>query len=55
MYGWKLKGVPSPSFGDRNDGVSIVIGTALLVGGLWFFPVLALGPIVETVIMQDEG
>ncbi len=31
----------------------VVTGTALLVGGLTFLPVLALGPIVEQLIMTS--
>jgi K+-transporting ATPase ATPase A chain len=33
--------------------VGLLVGTVVLVGGLTFFPALALGPIVEHFLMQD--
>jgi K+-transporting ATPase ATPase A chain len=35
--------------------VVLLIGTVLIVGALTFFPVLALGPIVEHFIMTGSG
>ena len=32
--------------------VALLVGTVVLVGGLTFFPVLALGPIAEHIAMQ---
>jgi len=34
--------------------ISLLVGTVLLVGALTFFPALALGPIVEHYLMQDN-
>jgi K+-transporting ATPase ATPase A chain len=49
------KSVP-PSAGtfptDNGLFVALLIGVILIVGGLTFFPVLALGPIVEHTLMQ---
>ena len=35
--------------------VILLVGTVLIVGALTFFPVLALGPIVEHFIMTGSG
>lgn len=34
---------------------SVVIGTAVIVGGLTYFPALALGPIIEHRLMNAGG
>jgi K+-transporting ATPase ATPase A chain len=35
--------------------VGLLVGVILIVGGLTFFPALALGPIVEHLAMQSGG
>lgn len=51
----KKKSIP-PSSGtfptDNGLFVGLLIGVIIIVGGLTFFPVLALGPIVEHTLMQ---
>jgi K+-transporting ATPase A subunit len=34
---------------------SVLVGTALIVGALTYFPALALGPVVEQLIMAGSG
>jgi K+-transporting ATPase ATPase A chain len=56
LAGKKL--VPSSSGSFPVSGLTFVvllIGTVLIVGALTFFPVLALGPIVEHFIMTGSG
>jgi potassium-transporting ATPase potassium-binding subunit len=49
------KSVPPSAGTFPTDGglfVGLVVGVILIVGGLTFFPALALGPIVEHLAMQ---
>jgi K+-transporting ATPase ATPase A chain len=49
------KTVPASAGTFPTDGglfVGLVVGVILIVGGLTFFPALALGPIVEHLAMQ---
>jgi len=39
---------------DNGLFVALLIGVILIVGGLTFFPVLSLGPIVEQMMMRAE-
>jgi len=47
---------PSPGTFPTNGGmfVALLIGVILIVGGLTFFPALALGPLVEHLALQAE-
>jgi K+-transporting ATPase ATPase A chain len=48
------KAVPASAGTFPTDGplfVGLLVGTILIVGGLTFFPALALGPIVEHLVM----
>jgi K+-transporting ATPase ATPase A chain len=56
MVGKKI--VPASAGSFPVSGVTftvLLIGTILIVGGLTFFPVLAMGPIVEHFIMTASG
>jgi len=38
---------------DSRTGGSYVLGTALIVGGLSYFPALAMGPLVEQLMLAQ--
>ncbi len=50
LAGRQAQARPPPAAPSRTDGplfVGLLIGVILIMGGLQFFPALALGPIVE--------
>ena len=49
---WALRDASVPTYLAVTAGVMLLIGVILIVGALTFFPVLALGPIVEHFVAQ---